>query len=348
MNSNQSIDVSNMHKSIYDFPDQMNEAVSIGKKIKLVNDYSIISNVVICGMGGSAIGGDLAKSLINDSLKVPIIISRDYSVPNWVNDKSLVICSSYSGNTEETLSAFSDAISKGASIIGISTGGELSRLLDESNYDRVSIPSGLQPRAAVAFSFIPLLYLLSILNILDKKVLDEINSAIEKIKSYRNIYYQKTKDNPTCKLAKQIYQTIPVLYGESGSTSSIALRWKGQFCENSKMLAYHNEIPEMNHNEIVGWQENPELLKHFSILWISDDSLNPRNAMRYSSSIELIKKIVSYQEVIKLKGETYTERLLHLLHFGDWLSYWCALMHQTDPTPVQKIDKLKDALSETS
>ena len=109
MNSNQSIDASNMHKSIYDFPDQMSEAVSIGKKIKLINDYSFISNVVICGMGGSAIGGDLAKSLINDSLKVPIFVSRNYSVPNWVNDKSLVICSSYSGNTEETLSAFSDA-----------------------------------------------------------------------------------------------------------------------------------------------------------------------------------------------------------------------------------------------
>ena len=348
MNSNQSIDASNMHKSIYDFPDQMNEAVSIGKKINLVNDYSIISNVVICGMGGSAIGGDLAKSLINDSLNIPIIISRNYSVPNWVNDKSLVICSSYSGNTEETLSAFRDAKSKGASIIGISTGGELSRLLDESNYDRVSIPSGLQPRAAVAFSFIPLLYLLNNLNMLDKKVLDEINSTIEKIKSNRKIYCEKTEDNPTRKLAKQIYRTIPILYGESSSTSSIALRWKSQFCENSKMIAYHNEIPEMNHNEIVGWQENPELLKYFSILWISDESLNPRNAMRYDSSIELIKKMVSHQEVIKLNGETYTERFLHLLHFGDWLSYWCALMHQTDPTPVEKIDKLKDALSETS
>ena len=348
MNPNQSIDSSNMHKSIYDFPGQMSEAISIGKKIKLINDHSFISNIVICGMGGSAIGGDLAKSLINDSLKVPIFVSRNYSVPNWVNDKSLVICSSYSGNTEETLSAFSDAKSKGARIIGISTGGELSKLLDESNYDSVSIPPGLQPRAAVAFSFIPLLYLLNILNMLDKKVLDEINSAIEKIKSYRKIYCEKTEDNPACKLAKQIYRTIPILYGESGSTSTIALRWKGQFCENSKMLAYHNEIPEMNHNEIVGWQENPELLKHFSIIWISDDSLNPRNAMRYDSSMELINKMVSHQEVIKFDGETYTERFLHLLHFGDWLSYWCALMHQADPTPVEKIDKLKKALSEKS
>ncbi len=348
MNSNQSIDENNMRKSIYDFADQMDEAVSIGKKIELVNDYSFISNVVICGMGGSAIGGDLAKSLINDSLRVPIIVSRDYSVPNWVNDKSLVICSSYSGNTEETLSAFHHAKSKGAHIIGISTGGELSRLLAESIYDRVSIPSGLQPRAAVAFSFIPLLYLLNVLNIIDKRVLREINSSIEKIKSYRNIYCDKTEDNPTCKLAKQIYETIPIFYGESGSTSSVALRWKGQFCENSKMLAYHNDIPEMNHNEIVGWQENPELLKHFSILWISDDSINPRNTIRYNSSKELIKKMVSHQETIKLDGETFTERFLHLLHFGDWLSYWCALMHHTDPTPVEKIDKLKDVLSKTS
>ena len=151
MNPNQSIDSSNMHKSIYDFPGQMSEAISIGKKIKLINDHSFISNIVICGMGGSAIGGDLAKSLINDSLKVPIIISRDYSVPNWVNDKSLVICSSYSGNTEETLSGLNDAIKNNLEWAVISSGGKLIDLAIEHNKEYIKIPDGLQPRAAFGY-----------------------------------------------------------------------------------------------------------------------------------------------------------------------------------------------------
>ena len=348
MNSHDNIDVSNMFKSIYDFPDQIIEAISIGKKNKIEKNYSNFSNIVICGMGGSAIGGDLSKSLINSSLSLPLVINRNYSLPNWVNGHTLVICCSYSGNTEETLSAYHDALSKGASVIGISTGGELTKLLDENNHDKVVIPSGLQPRAAVAFSFIPLLYLLSQLELIDKTILDEIDSSVDKIKLARNIYSNQIDDNPTYTLAKQIYKTIPIIYGESDTTSSIALRWKGQLCENSKMIAYHNDIPEMNHNEIVGWQENPKILKQFSILWISDESVHIRNKIRYQSSLEIVNQLPALQKIITLEGNSFPERFIHLLHYGDWLSYWCALMHEIDPTPVDKIDQLKQVLSKTS
>ena len=348
MNSHDNIDVSNMFKSIYDFPDHIIEAISIGKKIKIEKNYSNFSNIVICGMGGSAIGGDLSKSLINSSLSLPLVINRNYSLPNWVNAHTLVICCSYSGNTEETLSAYHDALSKGASVIGISTGGELTKLLDENNHDKVAIPSGLQPRAAVAFSFIPLLYLLSQLELIDKTILDEIDSSVDKIKLARNIYSNQIDDNPTYTLAKQIYKTIPIIYGESDTTSSIALRWKGQLCENSKMIAYHNDIPEMNHNEIVGWQENPKILKQFSILWISDESVHIRNKIRYQSSLEIVNQLPALQKIITLEGNSFPERFIHLLHYGDWLSYWCALMHEIDPTPVDKIDQLKQVLSKTS
>jgi len=348
MNFDKSIDPSNMFESIYNFSSQMKEAKSIGEGIILKNSYKDVQNIVICGMGGSAIGGDLSKSLVKSSLNIPMFVNRNYSLPNWVNSNSLVIASSYSGNTEESLAAYHEAISKGATVIGITTGGKLASLLDDNNNDKVLIPAGLQPRAAVAFSFIPLLYLLEKLKATNDKVLSELDVAIEKIQSIKDVYALDDEKNPTYKLAKDIYKTIPVIYGENESTASIALRWKGQFCENSKMLAYHNDLPEMNHNEIVGWQENPELLKQISILWISDKSYNARNSLRLDSSKDVIANIPALQRKVELDGDNFTERFIHLLHFGDWVSYWCALLHNTDPSPVVKIDTLKKILSEKS
>lgn len=348
MNSDKSIDASNMFQSIYDFPIQMKEAQSIGEKIELKNTYTDIQNIILCGMGGSAIGGDLSRSLVSNSLKLPLIVNRNYKLPNWVNSNSIVICSSYSGNTEESLSAYHDAISKGARVIGVTTGGKLASLLDQNNNDKVAIPSGLQPRAAVAFSFIPLLYLLKKLNVTDGEAINDLGSTIDAIELARDLYSADNDKNPTLSLAKEIYDTLPIIYGENESTSAIALRWKGQFCENSKMLAYHNEIPEMNHNEIVGWQENSQLLKKITILWVSDKSLNTRNSLRIDASSDILKNIPSLQKKIELDGGSFTERFIHLLHFGDWVSYWCALLHKTDPSPVNKIDVLKKILSEKS
>ena len=348
MNFDKSIDPSNMFESIYNFSSQMKEAKSIGEGIILKNSYKGVQNIVLCGMGGSAIGGDLSRSLVKSSLNMPMFVNRNYSLPNWVNSNSLVIASSYSGNTEESLAAYHEAISKGATVIGITTGGKLASLLDDNNNDKVLIPAGLQPRAAVAFSFIPLLYLLEKLKATNDKVLSELDVAIEKIQSIKDVYGLDDEKNPTYKLAKDIYKTIPVIYGENESTATIALRWKGQFCENSKMLAYHNDLPEMNHNEIVGWQENPQLLKKISLLWISDKSINSRNSLRIDASNNILTNIPFLQQKIEIDGPNFTERFIHLLHFGDWVSYWCALLHSTDPSPVEKIDKLKKILSEKS
>ena len=348
MKTDKSIDTSDMFQSIFEFPLQMRDAKFIGENIKLNNTYSDAQNIVVCGMGGSAIGGDLSKSLVKKSLKLPLTVNRNYEMPNWVNSNSIVVCSSYSGNTEESLNAYHDAITKGAKVIGITTGGKLSFLLDKNNNDKVEIPSGLQPRAAVAFSFIPLLYLLKKLNLTDSEAINDISTTIDALELARNLYSTGVDKNPTLNLAQKIYDTLPVIYGEDGSTSAIALRWKGQFCENSKMLAYHNDIPEMNHNEIVGWQENPQLLKKISILWISDKSINSRNSLRIDASKNILNNIPFLQHKIEIDGPNFTERFIHLLHFGDWVSYWCALLHSTDPSPVKKIDKLKKILSEKS
>ena len=348
MTTHTKIDISNMFESIYNFPDQMNEAIEIGKTIELKNKYEKISNIVISGMGGSAIGGDLCKSLANDSLSIPLSINRNYTLPNWVSNRSLVICSSYSGNTEESLSAYHDAKKKGAMILGISTGGELRSLLENNNLDCIAIPPGLQPRAAVSFSFIPLLYILHKLNVVDSRLIQDLETVPDAIKSSREIYCIEEESNSTYSLAKKIYGTLPIIYGECDSTSTIALRWKGQLCENAKMLAYHNEIPEMNHNEIVGWQENAKIMNQLSVLWISDRLTHPRNKLRIDSSKNILNDLPCFQKEVAVEGKNFVERFVHLIHFGDWLSFWCSILHETDPTPVKKIDALKEILSKKS
>ena len=342
------IDPENMHKSIFEFPDHIIEALELGNKITLHNNYENIKNIVVAGMGGSAIGGDLVKLLIKNELKVPFVISRNYNLPNWVNQNTLVICSSYSGNTEETLSCFDDSLNKGAKIIGISTGGKLTELLIKNKLDVITIPSGLQPRAALALSFVPMLYLLNKLGFISSNFIKELNTTADLLKIFRDKYCDQNVQNPSYAIAKKIYKTIPIIYGENEYTGIIAVRWKGQLSENAKMLAFCNDLPEMNHNEIVGWGNNKTLMKKMSVIWLQDPEDHPKVIARQSTTKDIIGKIASNHETISLRGNTQFNRLIHLVHYGDWVSYWCAVLHQTDPTPVTKIDQLKRIISKIS
>ena len=348
MKSYNSIDSSNMYKSIYDFPDHLHEAKIIGESIILGNNYSKINNIVVAGMGGSAIGGDIARLILQNELKIPMYICRNYKLPNWVNNNSLVICSSYSGNTEESLSAFEDAQKKKAQIIAISTGGVLSKKINELGLDLITIPSGLQPRAALALSFVPMLYLFKSLNLIEIKKINDLIKEIDKIELMRDVYNKETNENPAYLLSKKIYQTLPIIYGENESLAILAVRWKGQLSENAKMLAYHNELPEMNHNEIVGWENNLDLINKISIIWLKDKSDHNRTKIRQNSTKNIIDNLAARHEIVSVEGLTKVERYLNMIHLGDWVSFWCAILHKTDPTPVTKIDKLKEILSKKS
>ena len=348
MENYHAIDPDNMYQSIYDFPDHIVQALDIGRTINFHNTYDNIQNIVIAGMGGSAIGGDVVKLLTKNELKVPFVISRNYKLPNWVNENTLVICSSYSGDTEETLDSFDDSLNKGAKIIGISTGGTLTKLLIENKLDVVTIPSGLQPRAALALSFVPMLCLLNKLGFISSNSIKDLNSTVSLLNDFRDKYSNQNEQNPTYAIAQRIYKTIPIIYGENEYTGIIALRWKGQLSENSKMLAFCNDLPEMNHNEIVGWENNSALMDNISVIWLKDKDDHPRIISRQTATKDIIGKIAAKHEVVSLQGDTQVERLLHLVHYGDWLSYWCAILHKTDPTPVTKIDHLKRILSKIS
>ena len=344
---NDSIDFSNMFKSIYDFSSNIESAFEIAEKILLNNNYNSINRVVIAGMGGSAIGGDVVRLLLSSTKSIPITVSRNYNLPSWVDENSLVICSSYSGNTEETLSSFDDAINKNSKIISISTGGFLKDLTNKKNLDFINIPKGLQPRAALAFSFVPIVYLLIKIGIIGKEILEKLKNSLPGLHESRNLYSYNIEDNPTYNLAKHIYKTFPIIYTQDNTTSIIARRWKGQLNENSKMLAFSNVLPEMNHNEIVGWENNPQLLKKISIIWLVDKDNHKRNIHRMHQTNSLIKNFSANQHFIEMSGDSDIERDLKFIHFGDWLSYWCAIFHKTDPTPVKKIDLLKNKLSES-
>jgi len=342
---NNKIDKENMFKSIWEFADNLEDAYSLGDNIQLKHQYIDIKNIIIAGMGGSAIGGDVASVLERNNFKIPIQVLRGYSCPSYVNKNTLVICSSYSGNTEETISVFMDALKKGAMICGITTGGILEKELVNRGRDIIIIPKGLQPRAALAYSFIPIIKFMDKAEIIDSSIDNWLKSTIETIRNYRNIYSEKNTKNPIYNIADKIKNKLPIIYADSSSFLIAAIRLKGQLAENSKILAYHNELPELNHNEIVGWENNLDLLSNFVVLWLKDSSDNPRVKNRQSITNEILKEINVEQYNISVDGNSFEERFLHMIHFGDWLSFWCALLLRTDPSPVHKINRLKDELS---
>ena len=333
-----------MFGSIWDFPKNLGDALKLGNEISLNNSYNNVQNVVIAGMGGSAIGGDVVAVLEKENIMVPFVVCRGYSLPNWVNKNTLVICSSYSGNTEETLSALENAKSKNAQICGITTGGIISNILKELDKDVVLIPSGLQPRAALAFSFVPMAKCLEKAGVLKLNFDSWMDNAIEAIYRAREIYSLENIENPVYELARQIYDKLPVIYADNSTMGVAALRLKGQICENAKMLAYHNELPEFNHNEIVGWENNSHIYEELFVLWLSDTDDNPRVKHRQKITQDILNEAGVDQFVLEMTGNSFQERFLHMIHFGDWLSYWCAILHGTDPSPVEKISRLKEEL----
>jgi glucose/mannose-6-phosphate isomerase len=334
-----------MYEMIYQFPDQMETAENIGKHYSLLNNYSEISNIIFAGMGGSAIGGDFIRVLIQDDLKIPFFVIRDYILPEWVDESTLVLCSSYSGNTEEILSIYRSAKEKRCFIAGISTGGMLSGALTVDKLDLINIPTGYQPRAALGFSFIPLLYFLNKIQIIPGNILIEISNSIAQIREKREIYSEPEENNPTYHLANKINGKIPVIMGYASKTEVIARRWKGQFCENSKIMAFHNELPEMNHNEIEGWGNIKDLNKYFSLIWLVDNDDHERITIRQDVTGKLLQQSGVDQHFISVEGSNFIERSIHMIHFGDWVSFWLATMNAKDPTRVHKIEELKTALN---
>jgi glucose/mannose-6-phosphate isomerase len=319
------IDKSNMIEVLDNFPLQIKDALTLPKGITAKGE---ITSVVVCGMGGSAIGGDLLKTFCTN-LKLPVFVVRDYQVPNFVDQYTLVFAVSYSGNTEETLSAFHDARKKGASIIAITSGGELAKEAPK----KVKIPSGLQPRAALGYLFFPMLGILYNSNLIDVKNSD-LNEMLHLLNQRDEIKAVAQE------LAKKIEGKAPIIYS-SELLKTVAYRWATQIHENAKYPAFHGSFSEMNHNEINAFRAM-ERTKFVPIL-IRDVKDHPKIKRRMDVCKDIMERYVDVQEV-KAKGESLLARLFYTISIGDYASYYLALRERVDPTPVEVIEWLKKQL----
>lgn len=341
-------DVSGMLDLIESFPKQAKEAAGIGAKFSLPDTYRTeYANIVCAGLGGSAIGADIMRSYVADESMTPIFVCRNYTLPNFVGPKSLVIVSSYSGNTEETLSAYKDALGRGARIIAITSGGKVRDMAREDGFACLEIPSGFPPRCALGYSFFPLLALMSKIGVIkDKsKEVEETIKVLEDLKNKRTGAAVAESKNIAKKIASDLHDKYGIIYGGQDHIDCVVTRWRGQIAENSKALASSHVFPEMNHNEIVGW-ENPEtMLKRFVVIMLRDRSDHPRTAKRMDISKVIIKKKAAGVIEVESSGDSLLARIFSLVYIGDFASYYLAILNKRDPTPVESVTYLKNELA---
>jgi glucose/mannose-6-phosphate isomerase len=338
-------DPEGMLARIKEMPGQCQQAWQAAMSFKLPADYSKVDKVVILGMGGSAIGGDLLKSLAELEAKIPVIIHRGYGLPLFVDDRTLLIASSYSGNTEETLSAFEPALKTGAKKLAMTTGGRLQELAEKNNIPVFKIGYKAQPRAALGFSFLPTLCFLQKLGMLSKKstYVSEMVKVLEQLSARIN-EKAPLPSNPAKKLAQRLYSCLPVIYG-AGILAEVAHRWKTQINENSKAWAFYEVFPELNHNATVGYQFPAELASRIRVVLLRCPSLNQRIRLRYEVTGELLDRSGIAHEYIDSEGKSPLSQMMSLVFFGDFVSYYLAILYSVDPSPVEVINYLKERLA---
>ncbi|MCX6828602.1 MAG: bifunctional phosphoglucose/phosphomannose isomerase [candidate division Zixibacteria bacterium] len=340
------LDPSGMYDKIYHFPEQLEKALAIGKGINPeLGHYRDIKNIIVAGMGGSAIGGDLVRSYLAGTIKIPFHVCRHYRLPEFVDRDSLVVVSSYSGNTEETLSALSDAMSRGARVACISSGGKVADIARANNFLLVELPKGFPPRAALGFSFVPLLMLVSRLKLIGE-VENDISELILGLKAYRDRFADDTsaENNPAKTLALRLYKKIPIIYSGPELTDAVGTRWKGQICENAKCLAFNNQFAEFNHNELVGWNVIEAYRDRIIVIYLRDNDDHPRITRRMEIVRTIIEKLNVDVVDIFSHGDFALGRIFSLIQLGDFTSFYLAVLNNVDPTPVKVIDFLKGEL----
>ncbi len=325
-----------MEKLIAQFPAQLTDALNIQYEIEFSEDDFKPHNIVISGLGGSAIGGGIVKDYAYPIVNAPIYVNRHYFLPGYVNEDSLVIICSYSGNTEETVSALEDALMKKAKIICISSGGQIAAMAEKKGLNLLKLPEGYQPRAAIAYIICNILHALASVNVIGKSYITEVQEAVELIEKEKAYIKEHSQQ-----LAQDLLGKMPVFYS-SNSMQDVTTRWRQQINENSKTLAWDNVLSEMNHNEIVGWSEPHEEL---AVVFLRNDNDFVRMQKRIELSIELIKKSTDAVFEVHSKGNNFFERALYLIHYGDWLSLHLAELKGVDPNVVGPIDYIKENLS---
>lgn len=327
--------MSDMKTLVDQFAAQLREAIEIGSKFNYKKPQQEIKNILITGLGGSGIGGTIISEIVMNECKVPVTVNKDYFIPAFISENSLVIVCSYSGNTEETLHAMEAAIAKNAKIVCITSGGTVAEVAKSKQFDHILIPGGLPPRACIGYSLTQLFYVFVAAGFAGKHILDELKTSIELIENEKlSILKEATS------LTDFLINKIPVIYAVDGY-NGVATRFRQQINENSKMLCWHHILPEMNHNELVGWTEKHDEL---AVIILRSDN----DYVRTQSRIEISKSVFSQYSSVRecySKGKSQVERSIYLIHLTDWVSVLIAEKKQIDATEVNIINHLKGELS---
>jgi len=343
------IDRSGMLGRVGRFGAQVLEAERLARAMPKLPRAGAISQIVVAGMGGSAIGADLARSYVFDKLAVPFAVNSHYRLPATVNRSTLLVVSSYSGETEETLSAYREGARRGARLYGVTSGGWLLAECRKKKIPCLQIPSGYPPRAALAFSFVPLIVLLQNLRLVRREP-GAIETAAERLTQLTA--KQLGPDVPLAKnLAKQIavdlHGRLAVIYAGQDVLETVAFRWRTQIEENAKALASHHILPEMNHNEVVGWKYPKAELSRMRAIFLRDRDDHPRVKTRLEITKSILERAGGSVRDVEARHASRLARVLEMVHLGDTVSVYLALLYGEDPTPVAVITELKNALART-
>jgi glucose/mannose-6-phosphate isomerase len=336
------VDTGGMLKDVLGLPEQLRDALW---RIESADLEAVDSpgGLVVAGMGGSAIGGALARAALGDRASRPIVLARGYALPAWTTPDTTVLCSSYSGDTEETLAVYDAAGALGARRIVATTGGKLAEAAREDGVPIVPIPGGFQPRAAVGYSLAIALEAAALCGA-GERLHAEIDVAAAHAEKLVAEWGPDGADDCLAKgLARGLRGTAVEIAG-AGLTAAVAYRWKTQLNENAKTPAFASELPELDHNELAGWQGASELGR-FSAVFLDDSDLHPRIRQRIELTRGLIAGSAAATYRIDSVGETRTERLVSLILLGDLVSLYVAVLRGIDPSPVAVLDHLKETLA---
>ena len=332
-----------MRDLVQDLPNQLKHALEVSKEMRISPSENDIYSIVICGLGGSGIGGEIIKSVTQDEIKLPIITVNTYDIPEFVGPNTLVICSSFSGNTEETVSAYHQAKDKGAKICCITAGGKIRFLADTNNDDLAILPHHISsPRANIGYSVVQLLHVLEAYNFISNSFMVEIENAYRLLEKEQDDIQKLSKE-----LADSYKDRLPILYTDD-RFFSIAVRSQQQINENGKQFCHLNRFPEFNHNELVGWKF-PKKIYHDSVVtYIKTDFDHPRVDLRMNICKPIFEENANKVVEIQAKGTSFIEQAYYIIHLFDFVSCDLAFLNNVDPTEIKNIDYLKESLDKIS
>jgi glucose/mannose-6-phosphate isomerase len=326
-----------MKNQIKTFPQQLKEALNLASSIDLKKSKEEIHNIHIVGLGGSGIGANFVQSFVKSVCKVPITVTKDYKVPAYVGPNTLAIASSYSGGTEETLICLDQYMKAGAHIIGISSGGALESMSKEHGFDFVKLPEGKPaPRACLGYSMVQQLGILHNLGFTDDSFLKDVEKASDLLEKEQAQIQEKAEH-----IANLLKDRQPVIYACS-EMEPVAIRFRQQLNENSKILAWHHVIPEMNHNELVGWRSNNS---NAFVIFLRNRTDYIRNQRRIEINKEIISNYAGAVMDLYSRGDSLLMQSMYLVHLVDWVSVYLAELRGVDAMEIKVIDYLKSALA---